>query len=719
VSFIFDASGNQIAVNTTSAAVLSWGFLWGVWVNPTPDADGVLLFNGDQQSASQYYELTVDADEGVRHTVADGSLEHAIRDGWTPDEWQLVAGTEVGVTERYAWAEGGFGLPNNALANPSGEDAFAIGCRFDATPDGPYDGKAAHAFVYVENFANASEVQILIDALAEGRNPLDVAPWLLEHYYPLQSDLEDAVGGLDLVGGNLGEYGGSGAGAPVLDADDNPPVQEQRDTGTGVADVETFTNVQPFRNFLYRGQELYRAAFLSLGDSNQHRQDSGHSEGLIHGLIENGFDLYGSPLFPAGGGVDPGSQFRQWNNLQTVWTFDDFSAPEAQREWLIDDDGEEGSPHVYAHLAEGTVIGWWATAAGCRLNASPNNIDQDSDLRLHVYDVTFDSGAGYFTPSIYGDNSKIAGIDPVATNTGSVELRETTVDLPAGDREYDRIYFRYFDRSASAAEGPLCLVYMGVTVPSRTTGFAGYTFWAKDGDDPNETLNSLTAIDESDDSIELWLHAVLSHLNGPRKPACVVLNYGQNGIQFSKQNYKSYFENLIEFMKNKWASAGGNLDDLYFLIVVAHARRNPYADYDGGNGNLELFREAASEIATDDPSGRVSAVNIDRLLSANHLWHNAWYQNGAESDPDHDFVHLLPPAYLRYWDLIIESALQVDPTYEPCTGDLNGDDLVNVLDLLALLAAWGASDVPEDLNGDGTVNVLDLLDLLAAWGECA
>jgi hypothetical protein len=46
------------------------------------------------------------------------------------------------------------------------------------------------------------------------------------------------------------------------------------------------------------------------------------------------------------------------------------------------------------------------------------------------------------------------------------------------------------------------------------------------------------------------------------------------------------------------------------------------------------------------------------------------------------------------------------------------DGMVNVFDLLALLDAWGQSDVPQDLDGDGTVNVFDLLILLEAWGPC-
>jgi hypothetical protein len=55
-------------------------------------------------------------------------------------------------------------------------------------------------------------------------------------------------------------------------------------------------------------------------------------------------------------------------------------------------------------------------------------------------------------------------------------------------------------------------------------------------------------------------------------------------------------------------------------------------------------------------------------------------------------------------------------------GDLNGDDSVDVSDLLALLTAWGTCPVPcpaecvSDLDGNDVVGVPDMLALLAAWG---
>ena len=57
----------------------------------------------------------------------------------------------------------------------------------------------------------------------------------------------------------------------------------------------------------------------------------------------------------------------------------------------------------------------------------------------------------------------------------------------------------------------------------------------------------------------------------------------------------------------------------------------------------------------------------------------------------------------------------VDVTGKP--GDSDGNDVINVTDLLALLADWGGcTGCPSDTNCDGQVNVTDLLALLAAWG---
>lgn len=57
------------------------------------------------------------------------------------------------------------------------------------------------------------------------------------------------------------------------------------------------------------------------------------------------------------------------------------------------------------------------------------------------------------------------------------------------------------------------------------------------------------------------------------------------------------------------------------------------------------------------------------------------------------------------------------PPLQPA--DLNGDDVVDVNDLLMLLESWGTSgsDNPADLDDNGVIDVVDLLLMLEAWTE--
>ena len=52
-----------------------------------------------------------------------------------------------------------------------------------------------------------------------------------------------------------------------------------------------------------------------------------------------------------------------------------------------------------------------------------------------------------------------------------------------------------------------------------------------------------------------------------------------------------------------------------------------------------------------------------------------------------------------------------------CDGDTNGDGVVDIADILAILDDWGGSDA--DMTGDGAVNIDDLLVVIGNWGQCA
>ncbi|MHC5027068.1 MAG: hypothetical protein ACYTGR_09960 [Planctomycetota bacterium] len=59
----------------------------------------------------------------------------------------------------------------------------------------------------------------------------------------------------------------------------------------------------------------------------------------------------------------------------------------------------------------------------------------------------------------------------------------------------------------------------------------------------------------------------------------------------------------------------------------------------------------------------------------------------------------------------------------PCPGDVDGDGVVAVSDLVSVIVAWGPyapcpPQVPEDVNGDCVVDVQDLVGVLTSWGPC-
>ena len=110
--------------------------------------------------------------------------------------------------------------------------------------------------------------------------------------------------------------------------------------------------------------------------------------------------------------------------------------------------------------------------------------------------------------------------------------------------------------------------------------------------------------------------------------------------------------------------------------------------------------------ATTDPAALAAFIGSGTV--------NAYVD--ASADPS---VYGVLGAYtLTVTDLRAAGTVSVTYVYTSCPADINGDDVVDVLDLLLMLAAWGNAGGPADVNGDGIVDVLDLLEILAAWGPC-
>jgi len=143
--------------------------------------------------------------------------------------------------------------------------------------------------------------------------------------------------------------------------------------------------------------------------------------------------------------------------------------------------------------------------------------------------------------------------------------------------------------------------------------------------------------------------------------------------------------------------------DLVLVGAPEHAPDDPYDP--GGTGMAYLFdietgEELAKLTAADESQG-------DRFGIAVNL-HGDMCIVGALGDDD-----VCPE------DPFCNSgaAYVFEESSASCPADITGDGVVDVLDLLEVLAQWGGTG-SADITGDGVVDVLDLLEVLAAWGPC-
>jgi len=55
-------------------------------------------------------------------------------------------------------------------------------------------------------------------------------------------------------------------------------------------------------------------------------------------------------------------------------------------------------------------------------------------------------------------------------------------------------------------------------------------------------------------------------------------------------------------------------------------------------------------------------------------------------------------------------------TLSPKKGDVNNDNLINILDISYVISQWRTTDPVADVNKDGTVSIIDISIILSNWG---
>jgi hypothetical protein len=153
----------------------------------------------------------------------------------------------------------------------------------------------------------------------------------------------------------------------------------------------------------------------------------------------------------------------------------------------------------------------------------------------------------------------------------------------------------------------------------------------------------------------------------------------------------------------------GPLPDTVFVLVTDE--EDPFdagADvwFQGIVGPGEMFTADAVNANEDDLASRTS-VHIFSADGSTRLQSVEFRTNCSDPLAVGD----------QFGAMLVVDCLGVGQS-PPCPVDIDGDGLVGVGDLLAVILAWGTDDPAADVTNDGVVGVDDLLAVVTLWGPC-
>ncbi|MBN8643723.1 MAG: hypothetical protein J0L61_00590 [Planctomycetes bacterium] len=340
-------------------------------------------------------------------------------------------------------------------------------------------------------------------------------------------------------------------------------------------------------------------------------------------------------------------------------------------------------------------------------------------LELHTSAVTIHLTHGLF-PSGLALRAWVSPYDPVqepfadfALKTqGAYGAATTSFVLPPGlSWGASRVWV---GDERARCRGPFLGYYMQAEQPSRTTGAAFHTLFAKGGASARDMAASL--LNATDAQLTLFFSRVRAPL-GPEPRVTVRIVTGVNdrseGLPsavntISPGNSPAAFRDNIMGVVNRlrglWASNDWDAaSELRFVLAVSPPMGTP------DDPSLIEYRSVLRSIAAHNPD--TVALDFSQLVTPEEmLWRN-WYEAGGL-----DRYHFTALGHAGLVERELEALIRRD-CWEPADFDNSGE--VNTRDLLGLLEDFGRAVAPgqgADASGDGAVNTADLALLLSKFG---
>jgi hypothetical protein len=129
-------------------------------------------------------------------------------------------------------------------------------------------------------------------------------------------------------------------------------------------------------------------------------------------------------------------------------------------------------------------------------------------------------------------------------------------------------------------------------------------------------------------------------------------------------------------------------DDVWAVDAPATLGAGKFYHWDGSSWSIVQGQEIPGAVSVARHGGLAAVGPCD-------VWAVGSYNFG--SNPVHPLIERLVPG-------------------NELPGDVNGDGVVDVVDLVMVISAWGTADAAADVDQDGVVGVADLVAVITNWG---
>lgn len=383
-----------------------------------------------------------------------------------------------------------------------------------------------------------------------------------------------------------------------------------------------------------------RIDIVGLGDSNQLQGGFGWDHGIQYALKALGLSMWATPLLTQNENNGSGSSQGYGSNRAGALIGAVSGAP-TDLDKLLNKGSGSLFPGYYTYLTDGGAVSN-STANGLILSGTPDVLDNGAALEFDFYWGSFDTGSGFFRPSVRVEQSPfniLAGPASINTNTGAIGIQKTTVAITAdATRSGKSLGAKYTRVGATGIAGPFFTTYMRARNPARSTGFAYSTLDYRGGQSTRTVAVDLQQA--TDETLTHYFGILRDDQGGSSKCIVIMLSEGLNdrgetltsvgpAAVSDGNSPEAFVDNataIVNRIKAIWTLNSWPQEELHWGFMPSHRIADP------DDAELVSYRSAITTYAASLSQAYV--IDLAAKITSAQMLANGWYASSG-SDKNH------------------------------------------------------------------------------------